>query len=132
MKTQNKKFAIIALFVALTLNFSTVAFANDDKNNSNIELKFIGTREANSVFQLKLANVDNDEFSVIFRDSYGNVLYADKIKGINVTQKFLLSSEEINAGIIKVEVRSRKSNKSEVFTINKSTRFVEETTVSKN
>lgn len=132
MKTQNKKFAIIAVFAALMLNFSTAVFANDDKKNSNIELSFIGTREANSIFQLKLANVENDEFSVIFRDSYGNVLYADKIKGTNITQKFLLSSEEINAGVIKVEVRSRKSNKSEVFTINKSTRFVEETTVSKN
>jgi hypothetical protein len=131
MKTRNRNFTLIALFVAFTLNFSTV-FANDDKTNSNIELKFIGTREANSVFQLKLANAETDEFSIVFRDSYGNVLYADRIKGTNITQKFLLNSDEINNGVIKVEVRSRKTNKTEVFTINKSTRFVEETTVSKS
>ena len=133
MKTQNRNFVamIIALFVAFTLNFSTSAMANDDKNNSTIELKFIGTHQAQSIFQLNLTNVETEEFAITFRDSYGNVLYADKLKGKNLTQKFLLNTDEIGDGTVKVEVRSRKTNKTETFTINRSHRFVEETTVSR-
>jgi hypothetical protein len=132
MKQLLKNYGIMAIaLVALTLTFSTTTLANDEggKNNAT-ELKFIGNLENQPVFQLTL-NGEEDEYSITFRDEYGNVLYADKIKGANVTKKFLLKNEEIGDATLHVVVKSKKTSKTEVYTINRSHSYVEETVVSK-
>ena len=88
---RNSGIFTIAL-LALTLVFSTATFANneDGKPAHATELKFIGNVENQPVFQLNLINTDEDEYTVTFRDEYGNVLYTDKFKGANLTKKFLL------------------------------------------
>ena len=132
MKQLLKNYGIMAIaLVALTLTFSTTTLANDEggKNNAT-ELKFIGNLENQPVFQLTL-NGEEDEYSITFRDEYGNVLYADKIKGANVTKKFLLKAEELGDTTLNVVVKSKKTNKTEVYTINRSHSYVEETVVSK-
>jgi hypothetical protein len=130
MKTDsgiNRKLAIVAL--AFTLAFSTPTMANDggDKENPSSELKFIGNVEDQPVFELNLGN--EDEYTVIFRDETGNILYTDKFKG-NLTKKFLLKSDEGDA-TVSVVVRSRKTNATEVYSINRSHSYVEETVINK-
>jgi hypothetical protein len=135
MKTESRnyrKLAIVAL--AFTLAFSTPTLANEgDKENPTTatELKFIGNMENQPVFELNL-NDNEDEYTVIFRDEYGNVLFNDKFKGaIGLTKKFLLKSEEFGDEALKVIVKSKKNNSTEVYTINRSHSYVEETLVSK-
>lgn len=133
MKTEMRnyrKMAIVAL--AFTLAFSTPTLANDgDKENPTTELKFIGNMENQPVFELNLSN-NEDEYTVIFRDEYGNVLYSDKFKGATgLTKKFMLKSEDFGDTALNVVVKSKKNNTTEVYTINRSHSYVEETQVNK-
>jgi hypothetical protein len=133
MKTDSRnygKLAIVALVV--TLAFITPVLANDGgKDDHKTELKFIGNMENQPVFELNLTNKEEDEYTVVFRDEYGNVLYNEKFKGAGVTKKFLLKSEEFGDAALNVTVKSKKGNTTEVYSINKSHSYVEETQVSK-
>lgn len=129
-----RNYGIMAIaLVAFTLAFSTTTLANNEKEKvaSAIELKFIGHYENQPVFQLNLNNKEEDEFTITFRDDYGNVLYAGKVKGSNISKKFMLNTEEIGENILSVEVKSKKKNQSEVYQINRNRSYVEETVVSK-
>ena len=135
MKTESRnyrKMAIVAL--AFTLAFSTPTLANEgDKENPTTatELKFIGNMENQPVFELNLSNTE-DEYTVTFRDEYGNVLYSDKFKGaVGLTKKFLLKSDDLGDEAVKVVVKSKKNNSSDVYTISRNNSYVIETLVSK-
>ncbi|WP_276485032.1 hypothetical protein [Paraflavitalea pollutisoli] len=125
-----KNIAILLIaFVAL----STTTLANGEKTpaTSTIELKFIGHYENQPVFQLNLNNATEDEYAITFRDEFGNVLYAAKVKGSNISKKFMLNTEEIGDNVLNVEVKSKKNDKSEVYQINRNRSIVEETVVNK-
>jgi hypothetical protein len=123
---------LVTALLAFTLVFSTVTMANDGGKTGNItELKMIGKLENQPVFELNFTNVADEEFTVIFRDEHGNVLYTDKFKGANITKKFLLRADEMGEAPLHVIVKAKKSNITEVYTINRSTSYVEETVVNK-
>jgi len=132
MKTESRnygKLAIVAL--AFTLAFSNTTLAADGgKNDHKTELKFIGNVEEQPVFELNLSNNEEDEYTVSFRDEFGNVLYIDKFKG-GLTKKFMLKSDELGDTALKVVVKSNKDNTSEVYTIDRSHNLVEEAEVNK-
>jgi len=134
MKIKMKNFGMMLMaVVALTLAFSTTTLANGEKNpkSSSIELKFIGHYENQPVFQLNLNNTEEDEFSITFRDDYGNVLYTGKVKGSNISKKFMLNTEEIGDNVLNVEVKAKKNDKAEVYQINRNRSYVDETVVNK-
>lgn len=134
MKSIMRNYGIMAIaLVAFTLAFSTTTLANNEKEKvaSAIELKFIGHYENQPVFQLNLNNKEADEFTITFRDEYGNVLYSGKVKGSNISKKFMLNIEEIGDNVLSVEVKAKKNNQAEVYQINRNRSYVEETVVSK-
>ena len=130
---KNYKTLAIALFAALTVASTSNVMANngDVKAKSGIDLKFIGNVESQPVFQLNVNNTEEDEYVVTFRDEQNNVLYSGKLKGINITKNFQLSTDEVNDNTMSVEVRSKKTNKSEVYKINRTQSFTEEIVVNK-
>ena len=129
---KNYKTLAIALFAALSVASTSNVMANEEvKPKSGIDLKFIGNIEDQPVFQLNVNNTEEDEYVVTFRDEQNNVLYSGKLKGINITKNFQLSTEDGAENAMSVEVRSRKSNKSEVYKINKTRSFTEEIVVNK-
>lgn len=129
MKTAMRNYGML---VATLLTFSTVTLANDGGRNNHVtELKVIGNVENEPVFQLNLTNADEDEFTVTFRDESGNVLYSDRFKGANISKKFILKSDELGDAYVNVVVKSKKTNKSDVYIINRSGSYVEETVVNK-
>jgi hypothetical protein len=127
-----KKAIILIALIAVTLGFSTVTLANDEGKTKNItELKFIGNMENQPVFQLNVTNTEDDEFTVTFRDEAGNILYTDKFKGANINKKFMLKSEEFGDAALHVIVKSKKNGTTDLYTINRSHTYVEETVVNK-
>lgn len=127
----NYKSMTIALIVALTLNFST-AFANDEvKNIPGVEFRFLGHKENQPVFVLNLVNAEDDEYTISFRDKNGHVLYTDRIKGSNITKKFLLNTEELGTTELSVEIRAKKNNQVQVYKIGTTQSIVTETVVNK-
>jgi hypothetical protein len=133
MKTDSRNFGKLAIVaLAFTLAFSTPTMANDGgKGDHKTELKFIGNMENQPVFELNLSNNEEDEYTVIFRDEFGNVLYSDKFKGAGLTKKFMLKSDEFGDTALNVTVKSKKGNTTEVYSINRSHSYVEQTQVNK-
>ena len=133
MKSDSRNFGKLAIVaLAFTLAFTTPTMANDgEKGDHKTELKFIGNMENQPVFELNLANKIEDEYTVIFRDQNGNILYNDKFKGAGLTKKFLLKSDEFGDEVLNVIVKSKLGNTTEVYTINRSHSYVEETQVNK-
>ncbi|MGN6417927.1 MAG: hypothetical protein ACTHMC_10575 [Pseudobacter sp.] len=126
---------ILSLVTVLVLTVS-VAFANGEKNpktnaTNSIEVKHIGNYENQPIFQLNLTASEADEFTITLRDSDGNVLYADKVKGTNITKKFLLTTQEIGDNLVTIEVKAKKNAKAEVYTINRKQNLIEEMYVTK-
>ena len=119
----------LSLFFVLSLNLT--ASATDEKKPSSIEVKMISAVDETPVFQLDLNNKEVEEFYVTIKDNFGNTLYADKVKGSNISRKFKLNPEGMIDETIRIEVKSKKTNKSEVYTINRSSKYVSETVVNK-
>ncbi len=129
---KNYKTIAIALFAALSVASTSNVLANEEViPKSGIDLKFIGNIEDHPVFQLNVNNTEEDEYIVTFRDEQNNVLYSGKLKGINISKNFQLSTEDGAENAMSVEVKSKKSNKSEVYKINKTRSFTEEIVVNK-
>jgi hypothetical protein len=120
----------LSLFFVLSLNL-TASATDDDKKPSTIEVKMISSVDESPVFQLDLNNKEVEEFYLTIKDNFGNTLYADKVKGSNISKKFKLNPEGMIDETIRIEVKSKKTNKSEVYTINRSSKYVQETVVSK-
>jgi len=119
----------LSLFFVLSLNLT--ASATDEKTPSSIVVKMISAVDETPVFQLDLNNKEVEEFYVTIKDNFGNTLYADKVKGSNISKKFKLNPEGMTDETIRIEVKSKKTNKSEVYTINRSSKYVSETVVNK-
>jgi hypothetical protein len=83
------------------------------------------------VFQLNLQNESGDEYTVIFRDNYGNILYSERIKGTNITKKFILDTEELGDEPLNVIVKAKKLNKTETYSINRKYSYTEQAEVNK-
>jgi len=133
MKTtiRNSAFLAIALFASLTM--STVTKANDEKKDKSVtavEFKYIGKIQNQPLFQLKVNGSEKDEFTISFRDNFGTVLYSTVVSN-NFSQKYALNPEEVGDETITVEVRSKKTKKTETFSIKRNQTLVDETVVAK-
>jgi hypothetical protein len=133
MNKAMRNYGIIAIaLVAFTFAFSNTTLANEEGPTKHVtELKFIGNKENQPVFQLNLTNTVEDEYTVTFRDEYANILYTEKFKGVNISKKFLLKSEDFGDASLNVVVRAKNGNTTEVYKINRSHSYVEETVVNK-
>jgi hypothetical protein len=130
MKSKIRNYGTIALFVAFSF-ITTVSWANDGTNDTPaVSLKYVGLVQNQPTFQLDLNSVEETEFYVSIKDQHGRVIYNEKIKAKNFTRNFRLDTESLDDAILKVEVRDG-NKKPEVFTINRNTRYYEETSISK-
>jgi hypothetical protein len=129
MKSKIKNYGTIALFVAFSL-MATVSWANDGRTDTPaVSLKYIGLVQNQPIFQLDLNSVEETDFYVSIKDQYGQVIYNEKIRAKTFTRNFRLDTN-LDDAILKVEVRDG-NKKPEVFTINRNTRYYEETSISK-
>ncbi len=133
MKTtiRNSAFLGIALFAALSI--STITMANDDKKDTivaPVEFRYIGKVDNQPMFQLNLSGVEGEEYLIRFRDNFGYVFYSNVVKG-SLTQKFLVKTDEMEGNTVVVEVMSKKTRKTETFTIKNNQKLIDETVVAK-
>ncbi len=131
MKTRIRNFGTVALLVAFSL-IGTATFANNGNGDTPAaQLKYIGSVEHQPLFQLDLNGTKEEYYSISIKDQQGQVLYNEKVKAKTFTRTFRLDTDDLGDAKLTVEVRSYSSDKPEVFTINRETRFVEENSVSK-
>src|SRR5678815_1825048 len=129
MKTTIKKYGTIALALAFSF-IATVSWAHDGGNDTPVvSLTYVGLVQNQPMFQLDLNSVEETDFYVSIKDQDGQVIYNEKIKAKNFTRNYRLNTS-VHDAILKVEVREG-NKKPEVFTINRNTRYYEETSISK-
>ncbi len=130
----NLRSMVMALFVAFSLTVSVSALAHERHEGipekSSIVLKFIGNADHQLSFQLNLNNTEEDEYTITIGDMDGNLFYSDRVKGVNISRKFRLN-DEIADETLHVKVKSRKTNKQDVFEIKSSSHVVEERFITK-
>lgn len=127
---KNTGLAVLMAVVALTLSVSVKANNDKDKKGLNTELKFVGVLNNQPVFQLNLNAEEAEEYIISITGENGTLFYIDKVKGTNITRKYAIN-EEVGDSKLRIEVRSRTSNKKEVYNIERVQNFVEETVVSR-
>ena len=135
MKKVIKNYSTMAIALALTLS-SVSVLANDEVKNTNknipgLEFRYIGNKENQPVFLLNLVNAAEDEYTISFRDKSGNVLYSDRLKGSNISKRFLLNTDEIGTSELNVEIKSKKNNQVQLYKIGTTQSVVTETVVNK-
>lgn len=127
----NTRIAVIALALTFTLAFASQAQANDEKNPSGIEFKFIGNYQQQPVFQLTYNNSVENEFNVVVRDQHNNVLYRETLKGTSIAKKFILNTEEIGDGDVTFEITGKKGSKAIVYEVSNNSRLIQDVVVNK-
>lgn len=127
----NTRILAIALAATFTTALSSPALANEEKKAIPVELKFVGNIGAQPVFTLNFTNIEENEYKIVVRDEYGNVLYRDKVKGGNITKKFILNAEELGEVAVQFEITGNKSEKTVVYEVNKKSRLVEDLVINK-
>ena len=122
--TTKTKMIAIGLFTLCTMGLSNATFAGI-KPDSPTEFKFIGNVKDNPVFQLNLNNTDADSYFISVKDESSNILYSEKVKGVNLSRKYQLDidASDLNApGFgVSVEVTSAKTHKTQVYKISSTT-----------
>jgi hypothetical protein len=127
----NTRIFAIALAITSTTALSTPALAIEDKKAIPVELTFLGNINNQPVIQLNFTNTEVNEYTVVVRDSYGMVLYKDKVKGRNMTQKFILNTEDLGDGEVHFEITGTKNDKTARYEVNTVSRLVEDVVVNK-
>ena len=126
----NGRLIAIAFFTVFTAAAVPAALANDSMSLP-VELKFIGSMNSQSVFQLKISgNTQHDDYSIIIMDEFGSLLYRENIKAENISKKFGFDTDKLGDESLLFEVYCRKTRRSVVYKINRQYHFREEILVS--
>jgi hypothetical protein len=121
-------FIALATFFAISI---AVPAAAGEAPGQPVELKYIGKIKNQPVFELTVSGMEDNEFTVVIRDEYNDVLYKEIFKGDSITKKFLLQTEDLGNASVKFEVIAKKSEKTFVYQVNKNSRIMEDVVVNK-
>ena len=124
----------MGLFTLCTMAISHSALATV-KAEGPIELKFIGQVEKQPVFQLSLNNDEAEEYFITVRNADYDVIFSEKIKGINLSRKYQLALDEGDLASsefgVSIQVTSAKTHKTETFKVKATSHFIENYEVAK-
>jgi hypothetical protein len=122
---------IAAAFFTMSTAFVPAANAAIFTGADPVELKLVSQKNESRIFQLVISNAEAVGYKVIIRDENNTVLYADKLKGANLSRKFELTCEDAQAAdtVLSFEVTNLATGKSVVYKINTVSRTARETEI---
>ncbi len=126
MKKLMNKYRILAIAAVMaSFGFATVAQAAGGNNKAPFELKWIGNKNESPVFKLALNNATAGDYSIVIKDASNQVLYAEKLKGSNITRLYQLQNQGTEDGDTDIlfEVTDRSNNATVVYKVNTSVLF---------
>lgn len=126
MKKLMNKYRILAIAAVMaSFGFATVAQAAGGNNKAPFELKWIGNKNESPVFKLALNNATAGDYSIVIKDVNNQVLYAEKLKGSNITRLYQLQNQGTEDGDTDIlfEVTDRSNNATVVYKVNTSVLF---------
>lgn len=116
-KVMNIKTAIIiAIAAVFSTAFTNPVIARDTNPDPGVEVKYLGFRESNPVFQININKAETESFVITIRDVSGTVLFTEKLAGKTISRNYRIDTrEEIEKGGLRFEVKSVRNNKTEVY-----------------
>jgi len=112
------KATIIGLMAIVGTAFTNPVLADTKVDPPGIQVKYLGFRESNPVFEIILNNSESDNFLITIRDKTGSILFSERLTGKNISRKYRIDTdEEIEDGGLRFEVRSANSKKTQVYTV---------------
>lgn len=116
-KVVNRNKAIVIAFATLfSTVFTSTVNATEGNGEPGVEIKYIGFLQRNPVFEININKPETENFIVTIRDKSGDVLFSEKLSGKTISRKYRIDTqEEIEEGGLRFEVKSVKSNKTEVY-----------------
>ncbi|OYW17060.1 MAG: hypothetical protein B7Z54_08915 [Sphingobacteriales bacterium 12-47-4] len=126
------KTVVAAFVLVLTLGFANNSFANNGENTNAVELKYLGNLKNQPVFQLNIKGAVDAEFMVRITDEANNVVYAEKLKGQDISKKFQLSDEALENSLLTFEIINKKDNSVTTFKVRNNTRTVQDIEIAKS
>lgn len=136
MKQANNKTRNIALalFTLCTMGLSVPTFAAI-KTGDPIELKFIGNKNSQPIFRLKLNNSQNSLYLISIKDLSQNVLFTEKVKGIDIVRTYRLDidSEDYESPLfgLKFEVTNLSTHQTHEYKVSSETHVTNNIIVAK-
>lgn len=122
---------VIAFFTAFSLAAASGKAAGKNPGDLPVELKFLGHVKNQPMFQLNFSgDAEENKFTITIRDEEGNTIFSENIIGEVFSKKFLLNTDELGDETILVEITGRNSGRKNVYKIDRSTRFIQETAIS--
>ena len=127
MKKVMNRAGMIAMALMVTFTMaSTQKIVAAIKTDNPVEFKYVGKVNNQPVFLLKLNNAEANEFFITLTDQTGTVIYDEKVVGKEVSRKYLLNLDEIDASEIRFQIRNKKDNSITSFTAKRNFSYTEE------
>ena|SRR5687768_11297538 len=120
----------IVLGTAISL-VSFVSNAGETPKNTS-ELNYVGLVENKPVFRLTITDNSEDLYIITVSDKLQGILYTRKVRTKNRSMLFQLDGGDLDAGVLRVEVKNVKTKESELFSISIESKTVLETSISKH
>jgi hypothetical protein len=98
MKTAmyNFRMALVTLTAVFTFLFGNTVQASGEEGDCKAELHFVNNAEKKLIFRLVLNNNSNACYVVTVADKNGDIIFAEKVSGTNISRIYKLNVENIN------------------------------------
>jgi len=131
-KVMNRSAIAMALMATFTISASQIQARGriEDslkiKTESPVEFKYLGKMNAQPLFVLNLNNAEENQYLITLTDQNGTVLYDEKVAGKDLSRKYLLNLDEIDASEIRFHIKNQKDKTTTSFTVKRNFSFVDE------
>ena len=87
------------------------------KTESPVEFKYMGKMNNQPLFQLNLNNAEANEYIITLTDQTGAVIYDERVAGKDLSRKYMLNLDEIDASEVRFVIKNKKDNSVTNFTV---------------
>lgn len=126
MKTIMNRSAIIAMALMATFTLASTQKTEaknktedslKSKTESPVEFKYMGKMNNQPLFQLNLNNAVSGEYIITLTDQTGAVIYDERVAGKDLSRKYMLNLDEIDASEIRFVIKNKNDNSVTNFTV---------------
>jgi hypothetical protein len=138
-KAISKTRTITAMLISIFMLGFTPVTKSEEKNetvekNQSATIKFMGKLTNGPLFQVKMNNTEADEFSIRILDADENLLYAERLKGVNIFRNYQLAidrDELYEALNVRFEITSLKTKQTFIYNVSNKSRTVSDIIIAK-
>jgi len=87
------------------------------KTESPVEFKYMGKMNNQPLFQLNLNNPVASEYIITLTDQTGAVIYDERVAGKDLSRKYMLNLDEIDASEVRFVIKNKNDNSVTNFTV---------------